>query len=336
VRKNIGTILIAFFLGVFFTLAIIFLFYNDASERPVVPLGVNSVRQGGYDFINPLLECEIDSGLESKDLRPIKHKVELEISKHSKLSVENVSVYFRDLDNGPWFGINEEATFSPASLLKVPVMMGVFKEAEGFPELLNKSTKCCISRHERPDDDRVALPENFRPKYILEDEKGYTYSELIEAMILYSDNDALHQIVLSQSTEFIESVHRDLGLLYPSATTPEDFVSVKSYAALFRVLFNSSYLNRYFSEHALKLLTKVSFMEGLRKGVPDKVEIAHKYGIRALEGRFQLHDCGIIYYPGHPYLLCVMSRGNSLEELSDVIGNVSKIVFEEMNSRYGG
>ncbi len=30
----------------------------------------------------------------------------------------HISVYFRDLNNGPWFGINEKEEFSPASLLK--------------------------------------------------------------------------------------------------------------------------------------------------------------------------------------------------------------------------
>lgn len=42
----------------------------------------------------------------------------------------------------------------------------------------------------------------------------------------------------------------------------------------------------------------------------------------------ELHDCGIIYYPERPYLLCVMTEGNDLNELAGVIQNISKTVYE--------
>jgi hypothetical protein len=75
----------------------------------------------------------------------------------------------------------------------------------------------------------------------------------------------------------------------------------------------------------------------LRKGLPPGIPVADKFGEWAPGGDSdirQLHDCGIIYYPGNPYLLCVMSRGLSYDDLSGVIGDVSRVTFNEVNRRY--
>ncbi len=58
--------------------------------------------------------------------------------------------------------------------------------------------------------------------------------------------------------------------------------------------------------------------------------VAHKFGTRVADGPGgrQLHDCGIVYAPKTPYILCVMSRGNSSQNLSHFIAQVSKRVYE--------
>jgi len=48
----------------------------------------------------------------------------------------HISVYYRDLISRQWFGINKKVGFTPASLLKVPVMMVYFKKAETDPSIL--------------------------------------------------------------------------------------------------------------------------------------------------------------------------------------------------------
>ena len=50
----------------------------------------------------------------------------------------HMGVYVRNLNNGPWFGINENEAYSPASLMKVPVLMTYLRWAEIEPNLLNK------------------------------------------------------------------------------------------------------------------------------------------------------------------------------------------------------
>jgi hypothetical protein len=68
-------------------------------------------------------------------------------------------------------------------------------------------------------------------------------------------------------------------------------------------------------------------------GVPSGTVVAHKFGERVLPSKNvkQLHDCGIVYYPQFPYVLCVMTRGNDFVTLQQAIKGVSDIVYREFD-----
>lgn len=162
----------------------------------------------------------------------------------------------------------------------------------------------------------------------------YTIRELIDRMIITSDNIAFNMLTLNINNQIIQEIHKDLGIAYPTQTTPDDFISVKSYASLFRVLYNASYLNREKSEQALEVLSRVSYDDGVAAGIPQDITLANKFGIRYLENEniSQLHDCGIIYNDSRPYILCVMTRGENTNILKDVIKQISELVYQEVNS----
>jgi hypothetical protein len=112
---------------------------------------------------------------------------------------------------------------------------------------------------------------------------------------------------------------------------PGEFRSILTYASFFRVLYNASYLGADLSERALGLLAQAEFRSGIVEGVPAAVPVAHKFGEHRDDaaGKVQLHDCGIVYVPQHPYLLCVMTRGSSFEHLDDAIASISRAVYEQ-------
>jgi hypothetical protein len=69
--------------------------------------------------------------------------------------------------------------------------------------------------------------------------------------------------------------------------------------------------------------------------LPKSLAVAHKFGERELpNGIKQLHDCGIVYLPKHPYLLCIMTRGTDYDRLSTVISTISKKIYEDLMTRY--
>jgi hypothetical protein len=47
----------------------------------------------------------------------------------------------------------------------------------------------------------------------------------------------------------------------------------------------------------------------------------------------QLHDCGIVYLPGKPYLLCIMTRGQDFTNLTSTVKEISALVYQTLRSQ---
>ncbi len=291
------------------------------------------VRQKGtYRFINPLLECDIQGFEFNRKYIPFEDEVKHEISRLNEGSYNGneFAVYFRDLNNGPWFGINEEEAFTPASLMKVPLMIAYFKQAERDPGILDEKIKL-----ESADS---SYYQNIDSGLDLIVGTEYSVRELIDFMIINSDNGAMLTLLNYIDPAQLEKVYTDLGITVPNIRTPEDYMSVKEYASFFRIMYNAAYLDEEHSEKALDLLSRSQFHAGLVAGVPAGIKVSHKFGERKNiyigQQTDQLHECGIIYYPERPYLLCVMTRGSDLNVLANFIKDISSLIYRQINESY--
>ena len=288
-----------------------------------------------FALTNPLLDCEMATDtIGKRELVPFKNDIlKLTSSFLATHKQSDVSVYFRDLNNGPWFGINEKHKFAPASLLKVPIMIAYLKQAESNPLFLTKK----IPYEEGRPDFNTQL--TIQPSETIKPGNSYTIEELIHHAIVFSDNNANDLLFRNMDIKYLEKTYRELGLTPPYANIPADYMSAKEYGAVFRILFNATYLSREMSEKALMLLTEVEYRQGFASAVPASITTAHKFGERVFQPdnnltMLELHDCGIIYYPKSPYLLCIMTRGQDFEALNDLIGNIAHLIYEEVNDHF--
>ena len=290
------------------------------------PTSCQEVHSGDYEFINPLLECRGGDAL--TELKPFKSKVQDFVNGIiAKNNATDISIYFRDMNNGPWFGINEDEPFTPASLLKVPVMIAYLKKSETDPSVLNQTIEY--------DTEFIGNIQYYKPEQEVKLGEKHTVEDLIYRSIVYSDNVAV--TLLTQNADkfgvSIQGVYNDFGIDYQLDKSVS--MNVKSYSSFFRVLFNSSYLNNDLSDAALKLLSETKFKSGIAAGVPAGIKVANKFGEKPFEGQGgQLHDCGIIYYPKHPYLLCVMSKGDDFPALETNIKDISTFIYNEVDRQY--
>jgi beta-lactamase class A len=284
-----------------------------------------------YSFVNPGMACDgVSVTVEKTGFRYFEERLQAALKEIEQGEGVHTAVYFRDLHMGGVFGVNERDAFAPASLLKTPLMIALLKRAEKDPALLD----AVITRRVQPGD---PIGEVDAVRSLMPDQP-YTVREVIRKMIEYSDNESMR--LLTQYFEQISGntldplfdTYVDLGLSLPRSF-PDDFVTVRQYSTLFRILYNASYLNAERSQEALSILARSDFREGLVGGVPEGIQVAHKFGIRGLEDAEQLHDCGIVYYPWNPYLLCVMTRGKDAAALPPVIQKVSRMVYEEFDAR---
>ena len=282
-------------------------------------------RQSEYQFINPLLDFTPLEETSREDLVFLRKKLAELINTATKSNkASQVAIYFQELNSGAWIGLGEREKFAPASLLKVPLMIAYLKIAEENPDYLYQEIEY------QPQE---AFSQNILPEKQLVAGQSYSIGNLIRRMIVYSDNQALEILADKIEKNKLAEVYADLGLKVPVNEAEENFITVKDYAALFRILYNASYLSREMSEKALRLLSEVVYKEGLVGGLPKGIRVAHKFGERAYEesGVKQFHDCGIIYYPDKPYLLCVMTRGDDFNALQGIVRQVSQTVYQTVS-----
>ncbi len=280
---------------------------------------------GGGMFTNPLLECGGEAGMNSyTEFRISEPDLNDFVSKTtSKYSLSLMSVYLRDLNNGPWIGINEDKQFIGGSLLKVPLLISYLKWSESNPMLLSKKIEY--------KSEITSNVQYYSPSKQITAGHAYTVEELLQYMIEYSDNNAAELLFENIDKNEFNKVFVALGMGDPDPNNPYS-VTTKTYSSFFRILYNASYLNIANSEKALLMLSKAEFNRGLQAGIPSSLAVSHKFGIRSDGDVNQLHDCGIVYYPDHPYLLCVMSRGGTFDDMAKSIAEVSKYVYKNIEN----
>lgn len=320
------SLLLAILFGAAGFFVCLYFYIGYGAESNFKQLRVNRNNPGKYQFINPLLSCEAADKRDISEFRPLKARLsDLISNKIFTKQVGAISVYF-DTRDGRWLGINTSERYYPASLLKVPTMIALFKEAEANLDILSKELAYDGKTN-------LSFEAQYPPTVELKSGSIYTMEELMARSIMYSDNNAQWLVMGALTDPDSLEIFSDLGIQPPTEDKLGiDFMSVKDFAYFFRILYNASYLNVDYSEKALRLLTKSDFKNGLRAGVPDNIPVAAKFGeiniVKENSSGKELHDCGIIYYPRRNYLLCVMTKGGEYEQMANSIKDISRLTYD--------
>ncbi len=299
--------------------------------KPPVVVSAQAVREhtAAYRFIHPLLlVARPDIAVPSPQYAALAKKVSAYIAERKKAGVvQDVSLMFIHYGKGGSFAIKPGEAYAPASLLKVVIMVAYLKQSDVDPSALSRKLVY---------DPGIAQHLEYVPleaPSALEAGHSYSVSDLIDRMIADSDNGAMQVLLTNISDAYLGAVYRELGLKGPEAGE-RYAISAQNYSVFFRILYNATYLSETSSEKALSILSRATFAEGLAAGLPSGTVLAHKFGehvdlesgsVRSVE----LHDCGIVYPDGGPYLLCVMTRGTNLDSLKETIAGISAMVFAE-------
>ncbi len=278
----------------------------------------------GYHFIDPLLLCS-DHELTGQTAA-FSNMMQSEISDAINESKQNgnvtdASVYWRDLSTGSRVVVNPTMTSEPASLLKVALALSIHRKAEADPSFLQKTVVMNI-----PDQDGG---QHFAPPNKAESGKTYTIAQLLDLSTVDSDNNATDLLITQLTDSELRHSYTDLGIQVPVDNPSNYTLDVATYASFFRVLYNASYLTRADSEEFLLDLSRSTFTKGIVSGLPTGTVVSHKFGeFSTSDNHSQLHDCGIVYKPNHPYLLCIMTKGNDFDKLANTIASISKVVWD--------
>jgi beta-lactamase class A len=298
--------------------------------------GIEKIRQTSilcdsyFDLLNPNSACSNGDAESSEwDYEPLRQHLIQTVENYTESGrVPHIALYFRDLKHGARFSIRENEIFEPASLLKLPILMAILNEADRHPALL---------------DERMIYEKEDSYRFItgpldntLTLHSSYTIRELLQKMIQYSDNSSttllqnkVNELGLRQNS----NTFADLGTMQLVLSGELDNTRLISLVNIFVALYNANYLSPHSSQFALELLVQANFDQGIVGGVPQGILVANKYGMRIGETakENELHDCGIVYHPIDPYVLCILTADADMKDASFAIQDLSRIVYENID-----
>lgn len=300
---------------------------NPVKENKLLTCDVHGFRRTNYRFTKPLLM--LDRECDDPTLDPLRQKVLSFVNQaKAKGDCEDASVYFRLLDSGRNFIVNEQA-YSPGSMMKIMTLITILKSAERNPSVLEKRFTFNAEYVDMPHQEITTWPG-------LQRGKDYSVDQLLTAMIVESDNDAT--VILNSNmldVRIYSEVLDALDLPIPDPHQADYPITTESLSRFFRLLYNSSFLSPEMSDKALILMTKSKYMQGICRYTDNRLTVAHKFGEKNLNGGFQLHEGGIFFAGAVDYLLIVMTKGKDQSKLQGVLADVSKLVLEDLIVNYG-
>lgn len=296
---------------------------NAQTTATVQNCAVKIKRLNGYQHIKPIMFA--DEECPSESLSTLNQSLSSIIGAYQQTqTVKTASVYFRDYDSAEWTVINETEEYESGSLFKVPVLITFLKMEEENHGVLDKKIT-----YSKPFS--LAKEVNFTSKQI-ELGKQYTVRELLQYMIVYSDNNATSLLIANINKNTIQKLFDDLGMPKPNFYAPKFYFTAQGFSLFMRTIYNASYLSKENSEFAAQLLSQSDFKDGLLKGIPNGTPMAHKFGEAGDQNEVQLHESAIIYLNNKTYLLTVMTKGKDMKSLCKLLADISKAVYDTQKS----
>lgn len=242
---------------------------------------------------------------------------------------EKVGVYFEYLPTGTSININGNTEFYRASLVKLPVVMRAYKYIESGD--LSLDTVLTVEEKQ--------LNRDFGSLWKRGAGTQLTVRELIKLILDNSDNTAfnvLYEKVNVQLRKDAPSGDQSADDVYDYLDIPREatgitaMITPKNYASILKSLFFSAYLPYKDSNEILSTLTQPHPENWLRSGVQSDILVADKIGAYTAEPaeNHVFSDCGIIYYPQRPYILCVMVNTDDQAKAVPHIKTVSQDIFD--------
>lgn len=215
------------------------------------------------------------------------------------------------LDDGTRYSLNENEVFKAASLIKLPVMVALYRESE--KRNLDLDTKYYLKGV-----DKVAGAGSLYSKPV-----GYevTYRDLLRLMGKESDNTAFTIARNLLSDKKITETMQELGMVKTSLETNE--TSLADIGNAFENLWQGGVLSEDNRDELFLFLTDTLYENWLADGLPDGIQLVHKYGREV----HVVNDAGIAMTP-KPYVIVILTNGVVEREADTTIPLISQIVFD--------
>jgi len=219
--------------------------------------------------------------------------------------------YVINLTDGSSFGIHQGESFQAASLIKLPVMVGMYMEEEGGR--VNLDSVYILKK-----EDKAEGSGSLYGKPV-----GYkiSYRNLIKLMGKESDNTAFNICRKYLGDTKIDSIITRIGM--GSTSLENNETTLEDIGLFFRKLQEGELIGSGNKDELLSFMTDTIYENWLAKGLPDGVKIAHKYGRETNV----VNDAGIVFSDPY-YIVVIMSKNVNVNEANDTLPELSRLIYE--------
>lgn len=249
--------------------------------------------------------------------------LQLQLAAYAAHAPGHVAVEIKDLATGAMNAINPSANMPAASVIKIPVMVEVFRQMALGKFDLNRNVTLLASDR----DWGWGALADARPG------TEYKVSNLLSLMITESDNTATNMLIRLVGRQNVNHTMAALGLpntrlgdyirsngdIRALRTSPADMV------ALLEAMAHDRLVDPWSSRAMIAILSGQRHNDLLPEPLPHGLQIAHKTGTL----HDTLNDVGIVYLHSEPYVIAVLTTHlPDLDAGAHFIQGVSKMAYD--------
>lgn len=225
--------------------------------------------------------------------------------------------------------LNPSAVFPAASMIKVPIMYEVMRQAAAG--ILSLEDTVTVTRQAQAGG--AGILAELRPGLAL------TVQELTTLMIVISDNTATNLLIDLAGMPAINTSLHNLGLHstslkrkmmdFPAARSGnENTTSAADMAALFGLIHAQACLPPHYCQLMLDILSRQQVRDKIPFYLPEEFRLAHKTGtLPGVE-----HDGGILFFPDDPCIVTILADNlDTNHQGLQLIAGIGKRIYDYFN-----
>ncbi|MBI5595119.1 MAG: serine hydrolase [Elusimicrobia bacterium] len=249
-----------------------------------------------------------------------------ELEKAAAVQRWRTGLYIKDLQRGYEWSYHADDLFPAASLIKLPIMVGVFEKIQRGQ--LSLYSKLKLRRTTR-------MGGSGSLKWS-RDGTAYTVRYLLEKLIKESDNTAMMLLLDEVGIGFLQQFFPQMGLVYTEINPDglrlssgfvrsENYTTAREMGTLLERIYRGEVVNGFASELMLDILKRKRARSRLAKHLPPGWQIAHKTGLL----RRSCHDAAIVFSPNGDYVLVTLTgRVDSYPTAKEFIARLGKTTYK--------
>ena len=262
--------------------------------------------------------------------------IQSQIESRIAASHADVAVAFQTLDGKTAYFYLADDSFHAASTMKVPVMIELFHQVQQGKLDLNDKIPIHVEFHSIVDGSVYKLNAADDSELLLYDAQGETrtLSQLCDLMITVSSNLATNLLIEKLGVENIRATTEMLNAngmnVLRGVEDSKAFekglnntTTARALQILMTAIAEGKAVNANSSQQMIQILEHQKFNEGIPRGLPESMRVAHKTGEIA-----RIHHDAAIVYAARPFVLVILVRGLvELKDSSEVMADITRLLY---------